>query len=132
MKLVELCYQTYSTPEDYIPNVETGINFYLDGDSRYKICFNLCFSEGIPFDLELQILTLKQHQMGKIFGQAVFLGTKVYGTFQVLEKDSRTRERKTSKYNTVYKFRYNGNGILKHITMKFGLISWVYTLKLLQ
>jgi hypothetical protein len=40
----------HETPEDYIPNVETGINFYLDGDSRYKIsiAFNLCFSEGIP------------------------------------------------------------------------------------
>jgi hypothetical protein len=66
----------HETPEDYIPNVETGINFYLDGDSRYKIsiAFNLCFSEGIPFDLELQILTLKGNiKWVRSLGQAVFL-----------------------------------------------------------
>jgi PAS domain-containing protein len=77
----------HETPEDYIPNVETGINFYLDGDSRYKIsiAFNLCFSEGIPFDLELQILTLKGIKWVRSLGQAVFskgVCKRVYGTFQ--------------------------------------------------
>jgi hypothetical protein len=41
----------HETPEDYIPN-ETGINFYLDGDDTNIQPFNLCFSEGIPFDLD--------------------------------------------------------------------------------
>ena len=73
---------------DFEPDLETAINFYKEGESRDLITksFGRAAAEGIPFDHELQIVTLKGNiRWVRSIGQAVFSDgtcTRVYGTFQ--------------------------------------------------
>ncbi|MDG2432161.1 PAS domain S-box protein [Flavobacterium sp.] len=82
----------HEAPADFVPNVATGINFYLEGDSRNAIekSFNECASSGTPFNLELQIVTLKGNiKWVRSIGQGVFhqgVCKRIYGTFQDISK----------------------------------------------
>jgi PAS domain S-box-containing protein len=82
----------HEVPFDYDPNLEGAINFFNDGKDRDSIShhFNLCATEGKPYQLELQITTLQGNvKWVKAIGQAVFSKGKcksVYGTFQDITK----------------------------------------------
>jgi hypothetical protein len=62
----------HETPEDYIPNVETGINFYLDGDDTNTSLSIYVLVRGYLLTSITNTNFKRQYQMGKIFGQAVF------------------------------------------------------------
>ncbi|MEP2671485.1 MAG: PAS domain S-box protein [Cyclobacteriaceae bacterium] len=78
----------HEAPLDYAPDMETGINFYKEGESRQKItdAVNQAITEGKSFDLELQIVTLKGSVIWvRTMGQPEFKGDKclrLYGIFQ--------------------------------------------------
>lgn len=86
----------HEVPLDYVPSLETGINFYKSGYSRDKI--TQCVEEGIltgkPWDVELQIVTqngrvLWVHAKGNadvIEGKCV----RLYGTFQDIDDKKRS------------------------------------------
>lgn len=82
----------HEVPSDYKANLETAIDFFIDGKHKEKIneCFNLCSTQGTPYDLELQIRTMQGHiKWVRTIGQAIFskgICTKVYGTFQDITK----------------------------------------------
>ncbi|NRS88161.1 PAS domain S-box-containing protein [Flavobacterium sp. 7E] len=78
----------HETPFDYIPNIETAIDFYKEGENRDLIekSFKEAVAKGTPFNHELQIITLKGNtKWVRSIGQAAFsdgVCTRVYGTFQ--------------------------------------------------
>lgn len=73
---------------DYVPNVETAIQFYKEGTSREAIA--KAVSEGIahgtPWDIELQLVTAKGNELWvRAMGQAEMADgvcVRVYGAFQ--------------------------------------------------
>ncbi|MBB1193976.1 hypothetical protein DNC80_09905 [Flavobacterium sp. SOK18b] len=89
--------EIHEVSENYIPNLETAIHFYKEGDNRDII--NIAISNAIknnePFDYRLQIITAKgNHRWIRTIGQTVFIEgrcTKVYGTFQdiTIEKNAK-------------------------------------------
>ncbi len=92
-------YDIHETPHDYVPNVEDGISFYApEFQDVIRSHFEACARDGVPYDLELQIITAR--------GRRVWvrsIGTPVYdvhgsivqvqGAFQdITEKKQRDEE----------------------------------------
>ncbi|GHB49808.1 PAS domain-containing protein [Mongoliitalea lutea] len=88
LQWTKITYEIHECPLDYVPNVQDGIYFYKEGESREKIsdAFKKLLEEGLPYDLELEIITARGatkwvRTIGKpIFknGQVVF----ITGVFQ--------------------------------------------------
>ena len=83
----------HEVPEDFVPNLETGINFYKEGKSRELITelFNKAVIEGIPFDTELELVTGKGNEIWvRAFGKPEMKNGKcvrIYGAFQDIDND---------------------------------------------
>lgn len=73
---------------DYVPELETAVQFYKKGESRDKIskAVRLAIENGTPWDLELQIVTIQGDPIWvRATGRSNYkdgVCTKVYGTFQ--------------------------------------------------
>ncbi|KAB2805423.1 PAS domain-containing sensor histidine kinase [Phaeocystidibacter luteus] len=90
--------EIHGVPSDYQSNVETGINFYKEGESRDRITevFNAAVSKGERFDEELIIVDAKGEERWirtvgipeMAEGQCV----RVYGIFQDIDKRKRAAE----------------------------------------
>ena len=84
--------EIHEVPSDYTTNLETAINFFVEGKAKDSIIrhFNSCVTEGTSYDLELQITTFKGNlKWVRAIGQAILskgICTKVYGTFQDITK----------------------------------------------
>lgn len=93
---------------DYIPDLETGINFYKEGEHRERILklFNTCIEEGTEFDDEFLIITQKgSEKWVRSIGVSVFekgVCTKVYGVFHDIDEKTRSLQKLA---NTEEKFR---------------------------
>ncbi|WP_051227859.1 PAS domain S-box protein [Gillisia sp. JM1] len=83
----------HEVPQDFIPNLDTAINFYKEGESRDQITelFTKAVTEGIPFDTELELVTAKGNEIWvRAFGKPEMRDGKcirLYGAFQDVEKD---------------------------------------------
>ncbi len=88
---------------DFVPDLETGIQFYKEGQSRQIIQETLekTIAYGTPFDVELQIVTAKGNDLWiRSIGKAEFEDgrcIRIFGTFQDIQD---TRERSLELYNT--------------------------------
>jgi len=88
----EVTKEIHEVSADYIPDLEKGINFYKEGESRAMIteCVEKAISEGIPYDVELQIVTAKNKTIWiRAIGQPEFYEgacRRIYGVFQDIEK----------------------------------------------
>lgn len=86
----------HEVPADFVPDLESGINFYKEGESREKIseAVGLAISEGKPWNLDLQIVTYLGNEIWvRAIGQAEFKNgvcTRVFGTFQDIDKEKKT------------------------------------------
>lgn len=84
--------EIHEVPENYVPELETAINFYKEGKSRDTITevVNKTIESGKPFDLQLEIITKKGNSKWvRTIGQAEFkMGecVRVYGVFQDITK----------------------------------------------
>jgi len=73
---------------DYLPQLETAINFYKSGNSRDLIseAVNKCINDGTGYELELQLITAKGKEIWvRTIGQADFengICKRIFGTFQ--------------------------------------------------
>ncbi|HSM63368.1 MAG TPA: PAS domain S-box protein, partial [Gillisia sp.] len=82
----------HEVPHDFVPNLNTAINFYKEGKSRDKISklFNLAVEKGEAFDAELQLVTAKGKEIWvRAFGNPEMEDGKcirVYGAFQDIDK----------------------------------------------
>lgn len=84
--------QIHGVGENYIPDLTTAINFYKEGFSRQSITESLqkAIEEGVPFDVELQIVTAKGNERWvRAIGEGEFVNDKcikVTGSFQDIDK----------------------------------------------
>lgn len=87
--------EIYEVPEDYVPDLETAINFIKDGESRVIFSEKIqeAIEKGIPFDVELQIVTAKGNEKWiRVIGETEFFNNKcirIYGSFQGIDKRKR-------------------------------------------
>ena len=78
---------------DYLPQIETAINFYKVGNSRELIseAVNRCINDGTGYELELQLITAKGNEIWvRAIGQADFengICKRIFGTFQNITKE---------------------------------------------
>lgn len=93
--------QLHEVDEDFIPDVERGINFYKKGKHREAIkkLFTQLATDGTPFDTELLIVTAKGNELWvRTIGQAEMKDgkcIKAYGTFQDIDPRKRMQEELT-------------------------------------
>jgi len=83
--------EIHEVPTDYEPSVEKVIEFYKDGESREKY-FEAgmnAIQHGIPYELELQIVTAKGKELWiKAIGKVEFqdgVCKRLFGTFQDID-----------------------------------------------
>lgn len=87
--------EIYEVQEDYVPDLEMGINFIKEGESRGIISkiIEEAIENGIPFDVELQVVTAKGNEKWvRVIGETEFLNNKcirIYGSFQGIDKRKR-------------------------------------------
>lgn len=87
--------EIYEVQEDYVPALETAINFIKEGESRVIISEKIeeAIEKGIPFDIELQIVTAKGNEKWvRVIGETEFSNKKcvrIYGSFQGVDKRKR-------------------------------------------
>jgi signal transduction histidine kinase/ActR/RegA family two-component response regulator len=81
--------------DDYLPNLETGINFYKEGRSRELITEAVAagIEKGTPWDLELQIITATgKEKWVKAQGKPYFSDgecIRLFGVFQDITKQKK-------------------------------------------
>ncbi|MDG1571149.1 PAS domain S-box protein [Robiginitalea sp. M366] len=84
--------EIHEVPEDFEPNLETGINFYKEGESRDTITrlVGTAMEKGQGWDTELQIITATGKELWvRAKGEAELLDGKcvrLTGTFQDIDK----------------------------------------------
>lgn len=78
----------HEVPDDFIPDVSSGINFYKEGESRNKIAnaVDKAIYSGEPWDLELQLVTYRGNELWvRAIGEVEFKDgecVRLFGTFQ--------------------------------------------------
>ena len=83
----------HEVPNYFIPSIEKGIFFYLEGENRIRIKYLIerAINEGIPFNDKFQITTAKDNiKHIESIGQIVYKNEKPYkliGTFQDITKE---------------------------------------------
>lgn len=102
--------EIHEVPADYIPDLEKDTLFYKEGESRNKITHALqeAIEKGIPWDLELQIITAKGNERWvRAQGKADMENGKckrVYGAFQDIDEQKRTKLALESSENKYHAF----------------------------
>jgi len=92
----EVTREIHEVPEDYIPNLEEGINFYQEGLHREKITelVTESMTTGASWDTELIIVTAKGNELWvRSKGEAEIIKGKcvrIYGTFQDINDKKKT------------------------------------------
>lgn len=118
----------HEVPEDYQPDLQTGINFYKEGESRDKIirAVNEAVENGTSWDLELQIVTIKgKERWVRAQGTAEMENGKckrLYGAFQDIDEQKRIKlalEVSETKYRAFFDISPVGIAINRHVDGKF-------------
>ncbi|MEM9647817.1 MAG: PAS domain-containing protein [Bacteroidota bacterium] len=87
--------EIHEVPEDFEPNLETGINFYKEGEHRDRIVrvVSEAIEKGTPYDVELIIVTAKGNEKWvRAIGNAEMINGKasrLLGVFQDIDKRKR-------------------------------------------
>ncbi|WP_084407386.1 PAS domain-containing protein [Aestuariibacter salexigens] len=85
----------HEVPNDYQPTLETGINFYKEGESRRRIteAVELGISNGTPWDLELELVTATGREIWvRALGKPEFVDGECVRLFGVFQDISRQKE----------------------------------------
>ena len=91
--------EIHEVPPDYAPSLQSGIEFYKEGESRNAIrcAVEKAVEYGAPFDLELQIVTGKGQTIWiRAIGKPIQQNgrcIRLYGTFQNIDPQRRESER---------------------------------------
>jgi PAS domain S-box-containing protein len=87
--------QIHEVPEDFIPVMEQGINFYREGHSRELITevVGRSLSAGEPYDVELELVTARGNiKWVRAIGNTEFKDgrcIRAFGTFQDIDEQKR-------------------------------------------
>lgn len=108
----------HEVDKNFEPDLESGINFYREGESREKItaAVEKAIATGESFDLELQITTAKNNLIWiRTIGQAEFEKGKcvrLYGAFQDISRRKKAEEQlKISEVKFEDAFNYSAIGM---------------------
>lgn len=88
----------HEVPEDFIPDMETGINFYKEGEDRETIrrVVNRAIDHGESCDVELRIITAKGNEKWiRVIGEPEFQDGKcirIFGSIQDIDERKRAEE----------------------------------------
>ncbi|MEP7377213.1 MAG: PAS domain S-box protein [Chitinophagaceae bacterium] len=91
--------EIHETGDSYVPDLETGVNFYKEGKGRNLIIekVNEAIEFGKPWDLELQIITAKNNERWiRTIGETEFINGKcvrIYGSFQDIDQRKKAEEK---------------------------------------
>lgn len=92
----EITREIHETPEDFEPDLASGINFYKAGYSRDTISrlVNDTMKTGAPWDVELQLVTYTNKEIWvRAKGEAQIVNGKcirLFGTFQDIDQQKNT------------------------------------------
>lgn len=84
----EVTREIHEVPPDFVPDMQSAINFYKEGESRNTITqvVKRAMETGEPYDVELQIVTARGNERWvRTMGKAEFEEgrcARLYGTFQ--------------------------------------------------
>ena len=84
----KVVFEIHEVPNDFVPDLETGIHFYKEGESRNTIekVINDAMEHGGSFDVELELVTFKGNSVWvRTMGQAEIVDGKcirLFGVFQ--------------------------------------------------
>lgn len=94
----EVTRRIHEVPNDFEPNVEQAIQFYVEGESREKIsaAVEQSILDGMGYDLKLQIKTFNgEKKWVRSLGKADLhegRPVRMYGTFQNITKSQKAEE----------------------------------------
>ncbi|WP_343488190.1 PAS domain-containing protein [Allomuricauda sp. d1] len=97
--------EIHEVPDDYIPNLEEGVNFYKEGKYREEISrlVQTAMEKGVPWDTELIIVTTTGNEVWvRAKGEVEIVDGKpvrLFGTFQDIDEKKRAQ----IKYNEASK-----------------------------
>ncbi len=120
----------HEVPEHFHPDLEQTINFYKEGWSRDLITevFERAVEEGVPFDVELKIITFKGRDIWvRSFGKPEFENGKcvrVYGAFQDIDAK---KKQELEFYNTkeLYEKIFDNSSLGMVLTRRNGEVLMV-------
>lgn len=125
----EITKEIHEVAHDFIPDLETGIKFYMEGESRETIsrAVQEALTHYRPWDLELMIITAKGNQRWvRAIGQPEFVADKcvrIYGSFQDIHQRKEVELR-------LQKVSNNAPGVLyQYILKPDGTESLLYVTK---
>jgi len=120
--------EIYEVSEDFIPNLDSGINFYKEGESREKLRNALESAEasGTHFNLDLEIITAKDNACWtKVVGRAEYLDGKRTRLFGIIQDISKTKlaEQQLNRAHSELQAIFNSESMSIITTDKNGVIN---------
>ncbi len=107
--------EIHGTSSDFVPELETAINFYKEGSSREKItkAIQEAIAHGTPWNMELQIVTVQGQELWvQAIGNARFEKGKCVSLYGILQ-DIDEKKKKDLEVNTSRKLL---NDVLRSAT----------------
>ena len=120
--------EIHEVPENYVPDLETGINFYKEGNSRDTIKKSIaeCIKKGTSFDIEVELVTAKNNIIWvRTMGQAEMINGKcvsLLGVFQDIN-DIKTSQIELDNAHTQLEAIFNSGHIAIVTTDINGVIN---------
>ena len=120
--------EIHEVPYDYVPELETAINFFKEGESRDKIqmAVNNAIEKGISYDVEVELITAKGNsRWARAIGQAEMVDghcVRLYGVFHNIN-DIKVTENALNKANEELSAIFNVGPISIIGTDMNGLIT---------
>ena len=118
----EITKEIHEVPRDFVPDVEKGINFYKEGESRDKITelVTNALEKGEPFETELILVTAKGNEVWVESRARVDMengkAVRMYGTFQDI-----SRRRKIEEQLRINEESFRGS--FEHAAIGMAIIS---------
>lgn len=120
--------EIHEVSEDFTPNLDSGIGFYKDGESREKLVSAIESAEvdGTHFNLELQIITAKGNACWtRVVGRAEYVDkkrTRLFGIIQDINKE-KLAEQQLNKAHSELQAIFNTKSMSIITTDKNGVIK---------
>ena len=120
--------EIHEVPDDYVPDLQTGIDFYKEGENRDTVirAVTEALEKGTSWDLELQIITAKGNERWvRAQGTADMeagVCKKLYGAFQDIDEQKRIKlalEVSENKYRAFFEISPVGIAINRHSDGQF-------------
>lgn len=121
--------EIHEVPDGFVPDLETGINFFKEGESRELIseAVKKAIEHGEPYDVEVELVTFKGNIIWtRAIGQAEIVDGKcvrIYGVFQDIHK-IKISQLALSKAHAELRAVFNTGAVAIVSTDKDGLINY--------